>query len=374
MAVSLPGPAAVQVTLPPSHAFSAFSRRSCTHTHWLPAACARVLPAVGLGAALLGGIAGSMRRRSAARRSARGGTSAAEEVRRQLLEADICGDVEQARGGSSTFTLRTDRGECFVKCGTGGSGASREILEYEAEGLRRLGAAAGDLLKVPEPWLVGELSPGRAFIVQEKLDLGGSSSRDDLGRGLAALHAAEPPADWQQFGFPVEGCCGACPQKNNSEGRSMTWMEFWRDYRLGDQLRMLEKNSRGDTDIQSLGAELLQKLPELFADLGPEGVKPSLLHGDLWSGNVSALRDGTPVIIDPACYYGHYEADHGINIMFGGGFAFRNAGYESRFPRAPGYEKRMLLYELHHHMNHYNIFGGGYRGGCVEIMRRLLQS
>eukprot|EP00930_Biecheleria_cincta_P063353 TRINITY_DN48882_c0_g1_i1.p1 TRINITY_DN48882_c0_g1~~TRINITY_DN48882_c0_g1_i1.p1 ORF type:complete len:396 (-),score=70.86 TRINITY_DN48882_c0_g1_i1:29-1183(-) len=305
---------------------------------------------------------------------ARGGRAASEEVRRQLLEAEICGNVEELSTSSSTFTLSTDKGECFVKFGTGGSSASRQILEYEAEGLRRLGAASGGLLKVPEPWLVGELGPGRAFIVQEKLELGGRASQSDLGRGLAAIHAAPAPPDWPQFGFPVEGCCGACPQKNNSEGKTMSWVEFWCDYRLGDQLRMLKRNAGGDSAIQTLGAELLSKVPEFFKDLDPDSIKPSLLHGDLWSGNISALRDGTPVIIDPACYYGHYEADHGMNMMFGGGSAFHNASYESQFPRTPGYRERLMLYELHHHLNHYNIFGSGYRGGCVDLMQRVLRT
>ncbi|CAE8636402.1 unnamed protein product [Polarella glacialis] len=301
--------------------------------------------------------------------------ASAQEVRKQLLESGVCGDVEDRQISSGNFVLRTDRGDCFVKCGTGGSGAPKAILEYEAEGLRRLGAAAGGLLRVPEPWLVGELAPGQAFIVQEKLDLSGHASRDDLGAGLAAVHAAELPADWQHFGFPLEGCCGACPQKNNSEGKSMTWLNFWRDYRLGEQLRMLRQNSPSDSEVQKLGADLVARLPEFFEPLGrPEDIKPSLLHGDLWSGNISALPDGTPVIIDPACYYGHHEADHGINLMFGGGSAFRNSGYESRFPRVTGYKQRALLYELHHHLNHYNIFGGSYRGGSVELMRRLLGS
>lgn len=307
-------------------------------------------------------------------RSAASALSPSEEVRQQLLDAGVCGDVEKRSTSSSNFMLETDRGRCFVKCGTGGQGAGKEILEYEAEALRRLAAAAGPALKVPEPWLVGELSPGRAFIVQEHLELGGSMSLDRLGAGLAALHAAAPPADWQHFGFPLEGCCGACPQKNNAGGRAMNWVDFWKEYRLGDQLRMLRRNSPADSEIQDVGADLLEKVPEFFEPLGPaENIKPSLLHGDLWSGNIASLRDGTPVIIDPASYYGHHEADHGINIMFGGGSAFNNHGYMSRFPRAPGYQQRAMLYELHHHMNHYNIFGSGYRGGCLALMRRLLR-
>jgi len=154
----------------------------------------------------------------------------------------------------------------------------------------------------------------------------------------------------------------------------MNWVDFWKECRLGDQLKMLRANQAWDNEMQDVGAKLLEKVPEFFEPLGPpESIKPSLLHGDLWSGNIASLRDGTPVIIDPASYYGHYEADHGINYMFGGGSAFRNSGYEARFPRAPGYEQRRTLYELHHHMNHYNIFGTGYRGGAIAMMKNLLR-
>ena len=69
---------------------------------------------------------------------------------------------------------------------------------------------------------------------------------------------------------------------------------------------------------------------------------------------------------------GHYEADHGINYMFGGGEAFRNKGYRAALPPEPGHERRALLYELHHHLNHYNIFGSGYRSGCLSLMQRIL--
>ena len=139
------------------------------------------------------------------------------------------------------------------------------------------------------------------------------------------------PADgWgSTFGFPLDGCCGALAQPNNAEGQQLSWVDFWREFRLGHQLGVAKQRHPEDVELQQLGAELSSRLDELFAMINVEDIQPCLLHGDLWSGNYSLdTATGKPSIYDPACYYGHYEADHGINYMFGGGEAFQNAGCE----------------------------------------------
>lgn len=81
-------------------------------------------------------------------------------------------------------------------------------------------------------------------------------------------------------------------------------------------------------------------------------IRPSLLHGDLWSGNAGQTPDGV-AIFDPASFYGHHEYDLGIASMFGG---FGKRFYDSYFeeiPKQPGFEKRLQLYELFHYLNHW---------------------
>jgi protein-ribulosamine 3-kinase len=116
----------------------------------------------------------------------------------------------------------------------------------------------------------------------------------------------------------------------------------------------------------------MERLPELFAMLGR--IQPSLLHGDLWAGNWDvATSTHRPCLFDPAAYYGHAEADLGLAHMFGGfGASFWEAYFEAR-PKQPGYERRALLYELHHHLNHLNIFGSGYARGAISLMEQILQ-
>ena len=284
---------------------------------------------------------------------------------------------------SITFDRRSqiniDGDILFYKVGTGGASAELRLLEYEAEGLQRLADTAKGLILVPRPWLTGVVNRGgggqsSGFIVMDQLSMGnrrGSDSQVQLGTGLATIHLA--PSTWKdgRFGFPMDGCCGALAQPNNPEAKEMNWCEFWAEYRLNFQL----SQCRSCSAIQEAGAKLLPRLGVLFDGL--EDVQPSLLHGDLWSGNhgVANTNDGQclPCIFDPACYYGHDEADFGIAHMFGGlSEEFYEAYFELR-PKRDGFEERALLYELHHHLNHLNIFGRSYEGGALRLMNQLLK-
>lgn len=96
-------------------------------------------------------------------------------------------------------------------------------------------------------------------------------------------------------------------------------------------------------------------------------IEPCLLHGDLWSGNISSDKNGEPVILDPACYYGHNEAEFGMSWCAGFGGSFYNSYFEV-IPKQPGFEKRRDLYLLYHYLNHYNLFGSGYRSSAMSII------
>ena len=310
---------------------------------------------------------------------------AAADGPEQQIETQLRAAFPDCRGlsfeGRSTIVFE-DKDEqerrLFYKVGTGGSSADLSLLQYEAEGLSRLEAASGGLLAVPKPWLTGEVTRGPAcggvsgFIVMDELEMGGrrgAEAQRALGKGLAAVHGAPPGEGWPtgRFGFPMDGCCGALAQPNNPGAAEMTWVEFWARHRLGFQL----EQCRSCAPIQEAGSKLLPKLGALFEGL--EDVQPSLLHGDLWSGNHGVAADGRPCLYAPACYYGHDEADFGIANMFGGlSSDFYEAYFEER-PKKQGFEDRALLYELHHHLNHMNIFGGSYQHGALSLMNRLLK-
>ena len=113
----------------------------------------------------------------------------------------------------------------------------------------------------------------------------------------------------------------------------------------------------------------LSCLPAFFAAYRP---RASLLHGDLWSGNQGADRDGNPVIYDPACYYGDHEADLAMMELFCNPGERFFAAYRELFPIDAGYPLRRDLYNLYHLLNHANLFGGGWAGQAQGVIDRLL--
>ena len=121
--------------------------------------------------------------------------------------------------------------------------------------------------------------------------------------------------------------------------------------------------------VKGAGVRLLWVLPSFFRGHSP---LPSLLHGDLWSGNAGRTADGEPVIYDPAVYYGDHEADLAMTELFGGFPRSFQEAYRAEFPLDAGYETRKHLYNLYHVLNHLNLFGGGYGAKAQRMIERLL--
>lgn len=228
----------------------------------------------------------------------------------------------------------------------------------EAAGLEAL-RASGTRLVVPGVVLARDAGPGRSFLVLELVPAGrpGPALDEALGRGLAELHRASDP---RGFGFERDGYCGATPQPN---GWLPTWADFYRQRRLLPQARLAR--SRG-LDDGGLLDRLAARLDGLVGDPEP----PALIHGDLWSGNQYADRDGRPVLVDPAAYYGHREAELGMMELFGGFSPRVYDAYHEAFPLGPGWRERVPLYSLYHVLNHWNLFGGGYGQQALRLARR----
>jgi|SRR5688572_2405266 len=223
-----------------------------------------------------------------------------------------------------------------------------DAFAAEADGLTALRAAR---LAAPEPLSHG-VAGRQAFLLLEHLNLDGPADFAALGRMLADAHRAPGP----RFGWQRDNYIGATPQDN---GWSDDWALFWRERRLAPQLLLAEKNG---FRLEAAG------LGELLRNHRPQ---PSLLHGDLWSGNAGFTPAG-PVLFDPAVYYGDREADLAMTELFGGFPAQFYDAYHEAFPLPGGYETRKHLYNLYHLLNHLNLFGGGYLQQVQAVLRLLL--
>ncbi|XP_072987446.1 protein-ribulosamine 3-kinase, chloroplastic [Typha latifolia] len=253
----------------------------------------------------------------------------------------------------------TDSGSFFVKTNRK---IGTSMFEGEALGLRAMYDTKS--IRVPMPYKVGPLPTGGSFIIMEFIEFGPSrGSQSVLGRKLAEMHKAAKSD--KGFGFHVDNTIGSTPQINTW---TSNWIEFFAEHRLGYQLN-LAFNQFGDSSIYEKGQRLLKNMGALFEDVV---IEPCLLHGDLWSGNISSDKNGDPVILDPACYYGHNEAEFGMSWCAGFGGSFYNSYFEV-MPKQPGFENRRDLYMLYHYLNHYNLFGSGYRSSAMSIIDDYLR-
>lgn len=227
----------------------------------------------------------------------------------------------------------------------------------ESAGLESILSAGS--LKAPRPLCTGA-AQGESWLVMEYLDLSGQGDPAALGRDLAAMHR-HGAAD---FGWHMDNTIGATPQVNTPAD---DWVDFWRHRRLLFQLNLAAENGL-DTRVIARGERLASRLDGFFSGYRPTA---SLLHGDLWSGNV-AYSGGVPVVFDPALYYGDREADIAMTELFGGFDRRFYSAYRQAWPMDPGYGVRRELYNLYHVLNHFNLFGGGYGAQAARMIDRLL--
>ena len=205
-----------------------------------------------------------------------------------------------------------------------------------------------------------------AWLVLEWLELGRRDETSDrrLGEELAALHASTG----ESFGWPRDNFIGLTPQPNTE---TPDWAGFFVQERLVFQLELLARsigNHRGGDWTRRVepAATACER------DLAGHHPEPSLIHGDLWSGNASALKDGTPVIYDPAVHYADRECDLAMAELFGGFSPGFREGYQSAWPLPAGFERRMAWYQLYHVLNHACLFGGGYLSDARCRLRSLV--
>ncbi len=258
---------------------------------------------------------------------------------------------------NESYRWEGSAGPLFVKVA---EAAKLAMLEAEAAGLGEL--ARANAVRVPAVRAVGATAQ-HAFLALEWIEFGAPSQASEtrLGELLAWQHRLSAP----RFGWHRDNTIGSTPQPN---AWTDDWVTFFRERRLAFQLDLARRNSH-DGGLARRGGELLELMGAFFTSHRPV---PSLLHGDLWGGNWASDVAGSPVLFDPAVYFGDREADLAMTRLFGGfGNGFYTA-YHATWPLDQAAGTRRTLYNLYHVLNHLNLFGGGYREQAQAMIDRLL--
>ncbi len=231
---------------------------------------------------------------------------------------------------------------------------------FEAEALALEEIRSSNTVRVPHVVCSGK-TDNYSFLVLEFIEFGKNNDRTQkqLGEKLAHMHQTSK----EFFGWKIDNCIGSTEQPNP---KTDNWVSFYRKFRLLHQFNLAEENGR----TFKHKTDLLQGLDSFFEDYSPH---PSLLHGDLWSGNFASTKKRDPFIFDPATYYGDRETDLAFTYMFGGFSSAFYKGYEAIYPLDKGFHKRKILYNLYHELNHFNLFGGGYAGSAESSINQLIK-
>jgi len=283
----------------------------------------------------------------------------ANQITESAGERFIVKSASQVGGGciNQAWKIKDDKNIWFIKV----NDISRQPM-FAAEMSCLKAIANTKTIKVPAALCVGKTSH-HSYLVLEylKLDAHSLDGSEALGEQLAGLHRHTS----DQFGWQNDNNIGTTKQINTA---TSDWIKFWREHRLGFQLKLAADNGYKGR-LQRQGEQLLQRLDQIMLNHSPPA---SLLHGDLWSGNYAITSSGQPAIFDPASYYGDRETDLAMTELFGGFSSRFYQAYEATWPLPEGYQHRTGLYNLYHILNHLNLFGGSYLGQAESMLDALI--
>jgi len=256
---------------------------------------------------------------------------------------------------NEAYELETQKGNFFLKIN---AREPSDFFRQEAGGLEALRKADTGLVI---PKVLGFRDPAAdaaGYLLMEFIEEGVQGDASAFGAGLARLHQHKR----EQYGFPRDNYIGSLPQSNTDTNH---WIDFFREQRVEPLLKKAVEAGQVDSGLLDHWERLSGKLDELL----PYGA-PSLLHGDLWSGNYLYDTTGRGVLIDPAVYYGHPEMDLAFTRMFGGFPAAFYEGYETVSPLESGFDERVEIHNLYPLLVHVRLFGGHYLNQLKVVLRR----
>ena len=267
--------------------------------------------------------------------------------------------IEQVHGGDihSAWKIEFSNKKLFLKRNV----RNKKFLEFEKYCLQNLRKYINqENLVIPEVIAYKNIKNIEILLI-EWIDIQNFDQKK-LGKGLGEMHLKSAESNPKMFGVPVEGFIGTTDQKKGWEDN---WIDCFLNLRIIPQLLIL--NSK------ILEKETINKVKEkIKSELMNHKPINALVHGDLWSGNAGMDKSGKGVIFDPASWWADNEVDIAMTKLFGG---FRKEFYEEYhkiFPIKNGFEKRMIIYNFYHILNHANMFGGGYLKQVKDYVKEIL--
>ena len=267
--------------------------------------------------------------------------------------------IEQVHGGDihNAWRIEFSNKKLFLKRNI----RNKKFLEFEKYCLQNLRKYINqENLVIPEVIAYKNIKNIEILLI-EWIDMHNFDQKK-LGKGLGELHLKSAESNPKMFGFPVEGFLGTTDQKKGLEDN---WIDCFLNLRIIPQLLSLKS--------KILDKEIINKVKEkIQSELLNHKPINALVHGDLWSGNVGMDKNGKGVIFDPASWWADNEVDIAMTKLFGG---FRKEFYEEYhriFPIKNGFEKRIIIYNFYHILNHANMFGGGYLNQIEDYVKAIL--
>jgi protein-ribulosamine 3-kinase len=257
---------------------------------------------------------------------------------------------------NQTVYIETKKNKFLLKTNFG---TDKELFEKEASGLKLLSRHCP--LQVPEIFGSGRLN-SQNYLLMEYIPTGISKPTfwQELGEGLAQLHMSTK----NFFGLEEDNYIASLRQKNDP-------VQTWTDFFIENRLEPMAGKAYYD---KLISLDLLKRIQKIYSKL--QGFfpkeKPALLHGDLWSGNILRNSKGSPVLIDPAVYYGQREVDLAFPRLFGGFDKLFFDSYDTIYPLEPGFEERVPVYNLYPLLVHLVLFGKSYLSAIEKTVNRIL--
>ena len=280
------------------------------------------------------------------------------EICNELGETNLK-NIKQVHGGDihSAWQLEFSNKKLFLKKNV----RNKKFLKFEKYCLENLRKFINqENLIIPEVIAYKNINNIEILLI-EWIDMQNFNQKK-LGKGLGEMHLKATESNPTKFGFPVDGFIGTTDQ---TKGWENNWTDCFLKLRIMPQLSILENNF--------LNKETINKLKEkIKLELLDHKPINTLIHGDLWSGNVGMEKDGKGVIFDPASWWADNEVDIAMTKLFGG---FRKEFYEEYhkiFPLKEGFEKRIIIYNFYHVLNHANMFGGGYLNQVKDYVKAII--